>query len=123
MNPSQRNQLHLVLHIEYLLLVHRVAAVRSSLLLRRNDVSDVQLVLGQMTSQYAACLDVFRGVGKGQLQKHLHGVPGHVNKAQRASQQRICAVVRWLLIAIEAWLGAKNMDMFKREIMFCLMIY
>jgi len=115
MNPSQRNELHLILHIEYLLLVHSIAAIRSSLLLRRDDVRDVQLVLGQMTSQYSASLDVFRGVGMGQFQEHLHRVPGHVYYAQRARQQRISAVVRRLLVAIETRFRAGKYD-------FCILI-
>lgn len=67
MYPAERNQLHLILHIEDLLLVHGVAAVGRAVLLGCYDVRDVELVPGQITGQHAASLNVARGVGACQL--------------------------------------------------------
>lgn len=67
MYPAQSNQLHLILHIEDLLLVHGVAAVGRAVLLGGYDVRDVELILGQMAGQHAASLNVARGVGACQL--------------------------------------------------------
>lgn len=108
MYPAQCNQLHLVLDIKDLLFVHRVAAVRSALLLRDDNVCDVQLVLRQITGQNSARLDVFRGVGVRQLQEHIHRIPRHMDEAQGARQQGIRAVISRLLITVEAGLGTKK---------------
>lgn len=62
MYPAERYQLHLVLNIEDLLLVHGVAAIGRAVLLWRNDVRDVELIPGQMSGQDTASLNVAGGV-------------------------------------------------------------
>lgn len=102
MYPAERNELHLILDIKDLFLVHRVAAVGRAMLLRRNNMRYIELVMRQMASQHATSLNVVGGIGMRQLQEHFHGIPRYIDGAQRARQQRISAVILRLPAAIKA---------------------
>lgn len=82
MYPAKRNELHLILDIEDLLLVHRVAAVGRALLLGRNNMRYIEFIVSQVAGEDAASLDVIGGIGMRQLQEHIHGVAGHIDSAQ-----------------------------------------
>lgn len=82
MYPAKRNELHLILDIEDLFLVHRVAAIGRALLLGRNNMRYIEFIVGQMAGQNTASLYIIGGIGMRQLQEHIHGIAGHIDTAQ-----------------------------------------
>ena len=72
MNPSERDELVVVLVVEDGFFVVGRARVRSPALLGNDDVRDGELVPLQTARQNAACLDVAIRVGLSQVEEAAH---------------------------------------------------